>query len=71
MGEKIKVLSIGKILKTNFEIELNHPPSTGLDQQIHLQSDTFRFEIDRQEFVELALIILLAEKNLKQIKKIK
>ena len=71
MGEKIKVLSMGRILKTNFEIELNHPPSVGSDEQIHIQSDNFRFEIDRQEFIELALTILLAEKNLKQIKKIK
>lgn len=70
MGEKIKVLSTGRILKANFEIELNHPPSEGSDQQIHIQSDNFRFEIDRQEFVKLALIVLLAEKNLKQIKNI-
>jgi hypothetical protein len=70
MGEKIKVLSKGRILKSNFEIELNHPPSNGLDQQIHIQSDKFRFEIDRKEYIEYALTVLLAEKNLKNLKKI-
>jgi hypothetical protein len=37
MGEKIKTLSKGKIFNKEFEIELNHPPSSGLDQQIHIQ----------------------------------
>jgi len=48
MGEKIKTLSKGKLLNADFEIELNHPPSSGQDQQIHIQSDKFRFEINNQ-----------------------
>lgn len=68
MGEIIKTLSKGKILNTDFEIELNHPPSSGQDQQIHIQSDKFRFEIDKKDYVKYALTVLVAEKNLKNLK---
>jgi len=70
MGEKIKILAIGKIQNIDFEIELNHPPSKGFDEQIHIQSKKFRFEIDRKEYLKYALSILVAEKNLKNLKKI-
>jgi len=68
MGEKIKILSKGRLLNTDFEIELNHPPSSGQDQQIHIQSDKFRFEMDKKDYIKYALSILVAEKNLKGIK---
>ena len=71
MGEKIKVLSKGKLLNADFEIELNHPPSIGQDEQIHIQSDKFRFEMDKKDYVKYALSILVAEKNLKKLKGIK
>ena len=71
MGEKIKTLSKGNILNTEFEIELNHPPASGQDQQIHIQSDKFRFEIDKKDYIEYALSILVAEKNLKNLKGLK
>jgi hypothetical protein len=70
MGEKIKVLSEGEILNTNFEIELNHPPRVNQEQQIHIQSDNLRLEFDKSEFVEYSLLILLAEKNLLRLKNI-
>mgnify|MGYP006425530013 CR=1 FL=1 len=41
MGEKIKTLSAGSFLNSEFEIELNHPPLSGKDQQIHIQSNKF------------------------------
>ena len=68
MGEKIKTLSKGKILNNIFEIELNHPSSSGQDEQIHIQSDKFRFEMDKKDYIKYALSILVAEKNLKGIK---
>lgn len=71
MGEKIKTLSKGKLLNTDFDIELNHPLSVGLDEQIHIQSDKFRLEMDKKDYLQYALSILVAEKNLKMIKKIK
>ena len=71
MGEKIKILSKGRLLNTDFEIELHHPPSSGQDQQIHIQSDKFRFEMDKKDYIKYALSILVAEKNLKKMKDIK
>jgi hypothetical protein len=70
MGEKIKTLSKGKILNVDFEIELNHPPVDGEDQQIHIQSKKFRFEMDKKDYLKYALSILVAEKNLKSLKDI-
>ena len=71
MGEKIKTLAVGEILKNKFEIELNHPSSSGKDQQVHIQSTKFRFEMDKKDYVKYALAILVAEKNLKNLKVIK
>jgi hypothetical protein len=71
MGEKIEVLSKGKILNSIFEIELNHPVVRGQDNQIHVQSNDVRLEIDEKDFLKYAFSILVAEKNLKNMKKIK
>ena len=71
MGEKIKTLSKGKLLNADFEIELNHPSSSGQDQQIHIQSDKFRFEMDKKDYIKYALSVLVAEKNLKSLKGLK
>jgi hypothetical protein len=71
MGEKIKTLSRGKLLNSDFEIELNHPPLSGQDEQIHIQSDKFRFEMDKKDYLKYALAILVAEKNLKNLKRLK
>jgi hypothetical protein len=71
MGEKIKTLSRGKLLNAYFEIELNHPSSSGQDEQIHIQSNKFRFEMDKKDYIKYALSILVAEKNLKNLKGIK
>ena len=70
MGEKIKILSKGKLLNREFEIELNYPTVTGGEQQIHLQSDKYRFELDKSDFISLAFSVLVAEKNLKNLKKL-
>ncbi|MCF6775584.1 hypothetical protein L3V83_03240 [Thiotrichales bacterium 19X7-9] len=71
MGEKIKTLSKGRLLNTNFEVELNHPTISGQDQQVHIQSNKFRFEMDKKDYVKYALSLLVAEKNLKHLKGIK
>ena len=68
MGEKIRTLSKGKILGKEFEIELNHPPKAGLDEQIHIQSNKLRFEIYKKDYLKYALSVLTAEKNLKTLK---
>ncbi len=71
MGEIIKILSKGKILNTYFEIELNYPPAANQDYQIHIQSENFRLELDKKDFTKYALSILVAERNLKNLKHIK
>lgn len=71
MGEKIKTLGEGKIFGANFEIELNHPVVPGQEQQVHIQTEKFRFELERSEYIRFASAIILARKNLKELKKIK
>ena len=71
MGEKIKTLSKGKIFNSEYEIELNDPPSINKGRQVHIQSNNLRFEINEKEFIKFALTVLLAEKNLKTLKNIK
>jgi len=68
MGEKIKIIAKGSMSGSNFEIELNHPVLKGRDQQIHIQSENFRFELDKKDYIKYALSILVADKNLKIIK---
>ncbi|MDA8836188.1 hypothetical protein N9N53_04300 [Candidatus Pelagibacter bacterium] len=71
MGEKIKILSKGKISSNNFEIELNHPVSAEQDEQIHVQSNKVRFEMDKKDYIKYALSVLVAAKNLKILKGLK
>jgi hypothetical protein len=71
MGEKIKTLSKGKFLDNNFEIELNHPASIGQGRQIHIQTKKFRLEMDEKDYLKYAFSILLAEMNLKKLKRLK
>lgn len=70
MGEKIRTIATGKILESEFEIELNHPTLKGLDQHIHIQSDKFRIEMEKKDFIKYGLSVLVAERNLKTIKEI-
>lgn len=71
MGEKIKTLAKARFANYDVEIELNHPPVNGADEQVHIQTDKYRFEIDKTEYIEYAIAVLLAEKNLKKLKNIK
>ena len=71
MGEKIKVLSVGKLLGADFEVELNHPLSKGGRRQVHIQSEKFRVEMDLEDYIVYALSVLSAEKKLRILKRIK
>lgn len=70
MGEKISTLAYGRALNSDFEIELNHPTIAGQDQQVHIQTGNFRFEMNKSDYIRYSMAILLAEKNLKKIKRI-
>lgn len=70
MGEKITDLAIGTVLGARLEIELNHPNIEGQQRQVHLQSSDFRFELNQDEYIKCALVVLKAARNLKQLKNI-
>lgn len=70
MGEKIKTIATGKILNSEFEIELNHPTVSGFDQHVHIQSEKFRLDMDKKDFIKYGLSVLVAERNLKTLKDI-
>jgi len=71
MGEKIITLAEGKFFNSEFEIELNAPSRTGQYQEIHIQSNNFRFEVNSKDFHTYAIAILVAERALKESKGIK
>ncbi len=68
MGEKIKSLGHFNYKGIDVELELNSPPFIGLPEQIHIQSDTFRLEMSKSDFVKLSMSVLLAAENLKKLK---
>lgn len=70
MGEKIASLSKIKFRGSNFEIEMNLPHSKGMKNDIHIQSDNFRFQCKEDDFYKLAANILLSREILRRIKKI-
>lgn len=70
MGEIIRVLSKTILLGKEVEIELNYPTRVGNEEIVHIQSKQFRFEFKKNEFIQICLSILLAEKNFKELKKI-
>jgi len=71
MGERIKTLAKRNFLDSSIEVELNHPLLQGRDEQIHLQSRSFRLEMDKKDYIKCALTILLAEENLRLLKKLR
>ncbi len=71
MGEKVKVLSKGKLVNTTFEIELNKPTFVGQSNQIHIQTNKNRIELGQDDYLAYAFTVLVAEKNLKNLKGIK
>lgn len=71
MGEKIKILSNGKFCGEHVDVELNHPLFQNGEEQIHLQAKQFRFDFNRKEYMQCALSVLVAEKNLRNLKNLK
>ena len=71
MGEKIKDLASIEVWNTEYEIELNLPSSRGQESQVHIQSDSFRIEIDESEYIRVAIAIKFAAEKLRHLKKLK
>ena len=70
MGEKIKKLGEIQIHGKLYDVELNEPHVATKPNQVHIQSDDFRFEINELDFYRMGLLIKIAEKKLKKIKSI-
>lgn len=70
MGEKIKTLRKIHFRGQDIDIELNKPLSLGKEKQIHIQTETLRIEFNETTFLKLSSAILVARKNLINIKKL-
>jgi len=68
MGEKLKVLSKGKLKNVDIEVELNKPDFEGGLHTIHIQNEEFRMDMDELEFLKLSTGILDAKKKLLKLK---
>ena len=71
MGKVLKKLLEKKILGKDFQIELNKEPSEKSAKVIHVSINETRLEFSKKEFYEIVSTLILAEKNLKNFKKIK
>jgi len=70
MGKILKKILNKKILDSKLEIELNKEPSDMSKKVVHLSFKNLRIELSKKEFYEISSTIILAEKNLKVLKKI-
>ena len=71
MGKVLKKLLEQKILGKDFQVELNKEPSEKSSKVIHVSINETRLEFSKKEFYEIVSTLILAEKNLKILKKIK
>lgn len=68
MGEVIRKISEIKLGGREYAVELNNAPSEGEEREIHIQSDSFRLALPESEFLQICATVLLAKKQLEQIK---
>jgi len=71
MGKILKNLVKKNIMGSRFEVELNKEPSEKSKKIIHISMNQLRIELTQKEFFDVASTFILAEKNLKNLKKIK
>ena len=68
MGELIKKVGTLSIADCLFDIEINaSADGTGM-REIHIQNDTMRVALPEDQFCKMAACVLLARKQLHQIK---
>lgn len=68
MGEVLRKISEIKLGGGEYAVELNNAPSEGGEREIHIQNDLFRLALPESEFLQMCAAVLLARKNLEQIK---
>ncbi len=70
MGELIEKIDTIIIGNQSFDIEINAPTDGSNVNEMHIQNDKIRFAISEKQFCKMATGILLARKQLHQIKEI-
>lgn len=68
MGEMIKQVGSIDVGKESFRIELNHSPLSSAKHEVHIQNEAFRLAVTEEDFCRMATAVLLARKQLHQIK---
>lgn len=68
MGEVVKKLKEIRLSGERFDVELNRATSTLGEREIHIQNSSFRLAITEREFLQMCACVLLAERQLEQIK---
>ena len=68
MGEVIKRLGFFVHRRTPYTIELNSPVVSSEETQIHIQSDEFRLEMSRSEYIAFSCAVKLAAEKLRRYK---
>lgn len=70
MGRIIKKISSAKIADDQqIDFEVNIPPHGRGEDIVHIQSDRFRAEFSKSDFIEIAAAIISSAYHLKKIKK--
>ena len=68
LGELIRVVDSIEIGSQKFDIELNKSSNGQGEFEIHIQNDKIRLALTEKQFCKIATCILLARKQLHQIK---
>lgn len=70
MGELIEKINTITLADQSFDIEINAPTDNSGVNEIHIQNDKTRIALSEKQFCKIATCILLARKQLHQIKEI-
>ncbi len=68
MGEVIRTAGSIDIGSEQFRVELNQSPADPAKREVHIQNDTLRLAVNEEDFCRMAAGVLLARKQLHQIK---
>ena len=70
MGELIKKINMVSLADQQFDIEINAPTDNSGINEIHIQNDKIILALSEKQFCKIATCILLARKQLHQIKEV-
>ena len=68
MGEMIRKIGAITIANQCFDVELNKSSVGSIEHEIHIQNKKYRLALSERQFCKMTTCILLARKQLHQIK---